>query len=307
MSNIFGTSVAGLLAFQRALATTSHNISNVNTEGFSRQRVHLVTQVPHAQGGHFVGTGVVVSDVQRIFDSVRMSAVRTNTSEFQRLDAYHELSSRIDNLLADKDAGLSPAMQGLFEAVNEVANDPTSQTSRQVLLSEGQNLVSRLHFLDGRFDELERDVNARMTAQVSELNELAQGIAKLNKEIAHSTGRTGGTPNDLLDQRDHMITRMSGLVAVQTVVQNDGSINVSIGNGQPLVVGYKANSLEVTRNQYDKSRMDISFSLGSSSINVTHGIHGGSLGGMLTYRDDGLDPARRELGVLRSDERRVGQ
>lgn len=299
MANLLSNSLSGLLAFQRALATTSHNISNSTTPGYNRQRVELGTRIPQQYGGAWIGAGVNLISVTRVVESARQASVRTNSTDFYRLDTFAELAGRIDNLLADKTAGLSPAMQGVFDAIQTVSNDPASQTSRQVLLDEGNNLVSRFKFLEGRLNELERDISQRLKVQVAEINEYAQGIAQLNYEIAKATGNAGGVPpNDLLDKRDHLLLQLSERVATQVVIEDDGSMNVSIGKGQPLVVGNTANKLTITMNAYDKSRPEVSFVGTHSTINITDSMTGGTMGGLLEFRHTMLDTTRQQLGQL---------
>ncbi len=298
MSDVTKSGVSGLLAFQRAMATTSHNISNVDTEGYSRQRASFGARPAEFVGGFSMGTGVEVNNISRMVDDARTASVLSNSSDYNELETFAAMTGRIDNLLADKNAGLSPALQGVFDAVQQVANDPSSQTSRQVLLSEAGNMVSRFQFLESRFDELDRDVNQRMTVHIDEINQYAEALAKLNREISMKQGARGAPPNDLLDKREQLLLDLSKRVKTSTVVQDDGSINVSIGNGQSLVVGHHANKLGVTLNAFDKSRPEISFITGGGSVNITRSLSGGSLGALLEFRYDVLDKSRNQLGQL---------
>ncbi len=298
MSDIFQNSISGLLAFQRALATTSHNIANVNTEGFSRQRVELGTRTAGASGNGFLGSGVEANSIRRIFDQSRQTAVEQNTAEFRRLDTIAGLARRIDDLVADQSAGLSPAMQGFFNGVQDVANDPSSSTARQALLTAGENLAGRLRFLDQRFASIGEDVDAQLRYNVAEVNQLADGFASLNEAILSERGRTGGQPpNDLLDQRDRLVTELSGKVGNRVVEQDDGSLNVFIGNGQTLVAGFNANRLEVVPGAEDPARAEIRLATDSGQgARITGTLQGGDLGGLLDFRREILQPTRNELG-----------
>src|SRR3990170_7220879 len=126
MADLLNIGVSGLLAFQRNLTTTSHNISNVNTPGYSRQRVELGTRPPQFAGTGYVGNGVQVSSVQRVYDSFLTSQIRTSTSTNSQLQSLYSYASQVDNLLADSQSGLSPALQDFFGAVQGVADDPAS-------------------------------------------------------------------------------------------------------------------------------------------------------------------------------------
>lgn len=295
------SSISGLLAAQRALATTSHNISNVNTEGYTRQRVDFSARTPQPYGNGYVGSGVNVDTIRRIYDQSREEAVRSNTSDFHRLDTFASFTGRINNLLADEDAGLAPALQAFSDAIHGVANDPASAAAREVMLAEGQNLVSRVHFLDSRFQELTDDVDRQLEVQVAQINELSSGIAKLNKEIIAAEGRVGQPPNDLLDQRDQLVKELSELVGAKAVVQGDGQYNVFIGNGQPLVTGAEFNKLAIVPGTEDPSSNEIAISTGGSSVNITRNLSGGSVGGLLDFRREVLNPLRSDLDTMVSD------
>ena len=177
-----------------------------------------------------------------------------------------------------------------------VANDPASIPARQALLGESGTLVDRFHALDRRLTELNSRINADLKSAVTEVNNLATSIASLNQEIARAQG-SGQTPNDLLDQRDNLIGQLAERVSVTTVAQSDGSVNVFAGNGQTLVAGFQSMALSVTPNVYDPTRSDIGYTIGSTTVNVTSQITGGTLGGALDFRSQVLDTARAALGA----------
>lgn len=299
MGDLFHNSISGLLAFQRALNTTAHNIANANTEGYSRQRVELGTLPALGTGSGFIGSGVQVESVRRVFSQARESAVQRNSAELRRLSTFSELATRLDNLLADQAAGLSPALQDFFDAVQDVVNDPISSTSRQMLLSAGESLVARLNFLDERFSALQGEVDSQMQIQVGEINEIAATIAELNEAIVTAQGRFGQPPNDLLDRRDALILDLSERVSTRVVAQDDGAVNVFIGNGQTLVAGFESNELRLIDGANDPARLDIAIGNPSATdINITASIQGGSLGGLLDARRELIGPARDELGRI---------
>lgn len=299
MADIFQTSISGMLAYQRALATTSHNISNVNTAGFSRQITSFDAREPQFFGGGYIGSGVEVGTIRRLVDQQRILEVRNNSSEFARLETFAGLSGRIDNLLADKHAGLAPAVQSFFSAVQTVATDPVSGTSRQVLLTEAQNLASRFQFFDSRMNQLESDVTARVKVQVAEINQYASSIARLNQDISIALGRAQGEPpNDLMDQRDELLRQLATKINTTTLTQEDGMVNVFIGNGQGLVIGNSANQLGTVRSEFDPQRVEVTFVTSTSAVNITRGLSGGTLGGLLDFRREVLDMVRNQVGQL---------
>lgn len=314
-NGIFGIGTSGLLAFQRALGVTGNNIANSATEGYSRQRIDLSTRTPQFAGNGYFGSGVQVSGVQRIFDQFVENQLRTSTSGSQQYGMYYDFSRRVDNLLADPDSGLAPGMQQFFAAVQDVANDPTSSAARQVLISEGESLVDRFRFLNQRLDEQRELVNGQIRSSVEEINSLAEAIADLNTEIVAATGRGGGAPpNDLLDQRDQLVLQLSGLVSVNTVEQDDGALNVFIGNGQNLVLGSRVTTLATDALGPDPRQMNVGYVSPSGIVDITQYMTGGRLGALLDLRSSVLDKAQNTLGLTAigiaqafNDQHRLGQ
>ncbi len=313
--DILGIGVSGLLAFQRSLATTGHNISNVNTPGYSRQRVDLVSNQPQASGNGFIGTGVQSSTVQRIYDNFLTGQVRSATSANSQLQTYSSLAGQVDNLLADPTSGLNPGLQGFFDAVHTATADPASIPARQVLLSQANTLINRFHYLDQRLSDLRQGINTQITTSVAAINNLASGIAKLNQQIVLAKGLAGGQPpNDLLDQRDALVAKLSEQVSVTSVDQNDGAQNIFIGTGQTLVVGGNASTLSVVGNPYDVTRYEVALSTGAITSITSDYITGGTLGGALDFRKEMLDPAQNALGRVAiglattfNDQHKLGQ
>ncbi len=296
--NLLGTAVSGLLAYQRALATTGHNVANVNTPGYSRQSALLNTQTPLPTGSGFIGTGVTVSTVTRAYDQFISTQLRTTTANQSELAAYNELAKQVDNVVADPQAGLTPAMEDYFKAVQAVANDPNSAPARQVLLTQSNSLANRFHYLNERLDNLQELTNSRIRSTVQEVNSLGQSIGELNDKITAFQAQAGGQPpNDLMDQRDEAIRQLAELVAVGVVHQSNGTADVFIGNGQTLVLGSTSGTLSVAQNAYDPQMLDINFGFNSgAAVNITNNVTGGKLGGILTFRNDLLTSTRNKLG-----------
>ena len=298
MTSLFNSGTSGLLAARSALATAGHNITNVNTEGFSRQRVELTARASNQSGVGFVGAGVSVGSVQRVFDGFVSSQIRTNTSAQMQLTAFHDLAAQVDNLLANEDAGLSFALQGLFGAMHDLAADPTSVPARQVVLGKAAGLIQRFHSIDQRLDSLRLATEQGLRDLVSEINSFSQEIAELNIAIVLAEGASGGRQpaNDLRDQREELLRELSERVRVTSINQDDGSLNVFIGTGQSLVVGSQATTLSVTTNQFDPTRGEIAASVGSASSIVSSFIDGRELAAMLNFRAQVLDVAQNAAG-----------
>lgn len=298
-TNLLGVATSGLLAFQQALQTTSQNISNVNTPGYSRQTIDLGSVNPQLAGNYYLGNGVQVNGVQRIVSNVVNSQLNTATAANARYQTYSQYATQVDNLLADATAGLQPAVQSFFNAVQGVANSPTSIPARQTLLSQGGQLAARFNSMYGQINQASSQINGQLTSEVNSVNQLASQIAALNKQIvAGSTGNPVGQPNDLLDQRDALLTKLSKIVNVSTVAQSDGSVNVMIGTGQALVVGTATTQLATATTSGDPNQLNLVFKTASGNVPAANVNPGGTLGGLLDARNNVIVPAENALGRL---------
>ncbi|WP_020146201.1 flagellar hook-associated protein FlgK [Thioalkalivibrio sp. ALJ15] len=294
--SVSGIGTSALLAFQRAIGTTSNNIANSATEGYSRQRTELGNLNPQFLGGSYQGQGVGVDAIRRISDDFVNTQLRTSISEQSNAQAKADLAGRIDNLLADEASGLAPVLQGFFDAASDVANDPTSNAARTVFLTEAESLAERFKSIDGRLEEQRRILNGQIETNVKEINQLAESLAGLNREIVAKS--TQGTPNDLLDQRDRVLNQLAEKIDVTTVEQDDGALNVFVGNGQALVLGGTSQSLVAESFSGDPGKLEVGIQSGSGVANVTRFLQGGELGGLLEIRDSVIDPAQNTLGQI---------
>ncbi|HLF98183.1 MAG TPA: flagellar hook-associated protein FlgK [Methylococcaceae bacterium] len=296
--SLFSIGVSGLQLAQMGLNTTSHNIANVNTAGFSRQRVEQVERNPFFTGGGFLGQGTESSTVIRYFDNFLSQELRNSASSFTELDKYHALAGEVDELLADASVGLQPVLRDFFDAVHEVADDPASLPARQVLLSASENLMGRFQALGTQLEAMRARANSDLESAVADVNTYADGIAELNSRIVFELGRGGGVhaPNDLLDQRDQLLAQLAEKVNVKTIEMADGSLNVFIGSGQSLVQGANASHLDVLDGDPDPEQKEIALVNGASTTIVTNLLDGGLLGGIRDFVSQVLDPAQNELG-----------
>lgn len=287
---------SALLAAQTALATTSHNISNINTPGYSRQRVDQGTLPANFAGGYYVGNGAAVNTIERVFNQFLVSQLRTYTSAEAQQDGFLTFSKQVDDLLGSSSLSISGGLEAFFNATQEVANDPTSIAARQVLVTQGELLANRFNTLDSQLSNLDQQIDSTIKVSIDDINVLSQGIVDLNQSIAESLA-AGQQPNDLLDQRDKLVNDLSALVSINVVEQDNGAVNIFIGNGQALIVGNTRTTLSaISDNSTNPPRTAIGF--GPSQINVTQQITGGEIGGALLARTQVVDITRAELNVL---------
>jgi flagellar hook-associated protein 1 FlgK len=295
---ILRTGLSGLAAAQLGLATTSHNISNVNTPGYSRQSTVQGTQIPQFTGAGFIGRGTNVVTVQRSYSSFMEMQTRDATAQQAHADTYLNLARGIDNLLADPAAGLSPAIDDFFHGVNEVAAHPGDTAARQSMLSSANALASRFKLLDAQMASARVDVNRRLESALSETNSIAAQIADLNDRIVLARGiGNQDEPNDLLDQRDALVRDLNKLVRATVVAQADGSYNVFLGSGQALVVGNTVSQLAALADSANPQDLQVGIVTASGTMRLrATDLAGGEVGGLLAFRTETLDAAHNALG-----------
>jgi len=298
MADMLGTGLSSLRALQRALDTTAHNIANVSTEGYTRQRVDFATRQPQAYGSNWIGSGVNAVSVRRVYDQYLSAQVRNSSGTLARLDAFAAQAERLDNLLGDPTNGLNASLQSFTDAISEVSSTPSSIPARQVLLAEGNALVQRLKGYDARLREMSADVDTRLSGEAVEITTLAQGVARLNGDIAVAIQQTGQPPNDLLDQRDKLIDQLAAKVGVTVVAEGESTLNVFIGTGQPLVLGTTASQITTVPDPLDAQRVQLSLRTNAGTVDISRSVSGGEIGGLLDWRREMLDPARNELGRI---------
>ncbi|MGH8175201.1 MAG: flagellar hook-associated protein FlgK [Steroidobacter sp.] len=298
MADLLNTSISGLLAFQRALDTTSHNITNANTVGYSRQLPEFMTRSAQQTGGGWVGNGADVTTIKRAYDDFLANQARSSSSSYSQSNTYATQAGRISNLLGNSTTGLSASLQNFVNSVQSVADTPTSIPARQTLLSQAQTLVDRLKSFDASLQSFDAQVNATLESEVDAVTSLARSIAQLNQEITSGYAQTGQPPNDLLDQRDALIDELATHINVNVVEQENNSVSVFIGNGQPLVVGQTAATVVASADPYDPTRNIVAVQSASGVADITSSLSGGTLGGVLDFRTQMLDPARNTLGRL---------
>jgi len=285
-------------AAQYGLATTQHNIANASTPGYTRQQMVVSSRPAQASGAGFVGQGVNVSGIIRTYDQFLTTQVRQEQSQASYLSTYLTSMKQIDSLVADPAAGVSPAIQSFFDAMNGLANSPESVPARQTVLSTAQFAVNRFQAIDQRLTDISNSLTGQIASSVQTVNTYATQISALNGSIKRAVAAgQGQLPNDLLDQRDQLVNLLNKEMKVSVQQQGDGSMSVFIGNGQALVIDEQAMSLQVVQNPSDPSKVDVAYLNNGKTVTMQqNSLQGGNLGAHLNFRDQSLEPARNALG-----------
>jgi flagellar hook-associated protein 1 len=298
VSDVFGISVSALQAFQAAINVAGNNIANASTPGYAKESINLTTATPQASGAISIGNGVVISGVSRSFNQATADQLNASQSSLGQLNAMQNYSSQIDNLVGVTAGGLSTAVQSFYSAWSDVANSPASTATRQALIGKAQSVAASFQSTSSQLNYLNTDINSRITSDVQQINTLGASISTLNKQIVIGTAENGGhPPNELLGQRDQLVTNLAALTGISTTVDSNGSLNVFLGNGQPLVLQGITVQLTTVPNQFDASQLEVSSTTSNGSV-INGSITSGDLGGLLAARSQVVDPAKNQLGQI---------
>jgi flagellar hook-associated protein 1 FlgK len=244
----------------------------------------------------FIGTGTTLADVRRVYNSYLDAQLQTSTSLNSDAQAYLGQATQVDKLLSDSGTGVTKTLQSFFSAMQTLAGSSNDNAARQALLTNAQGLSSRFNAISGQLKQQGTYINDQLGSMADQVNKLASTVAAYNKKISEVSS-SGGTPNELLDQRNETIRQLNELVGTQ-VTDTEGRMDIYLGNGQPLVVGDTVNKLRVASDPADPTRSSIIMDRNGSSVDITNVMSGGEMGGLLRYRNDVLTPAVNGLGRI---------
>ena len=229
MSDLLSIGSSGVTAYQRALATVSNNIANVNTDGYTRQDVSLTANQPRQIGNSYLGTGTRFDRVQRQYDAFVESNLRNSNSDLQSQKPLLSYVNRLIDVMGDESIGLTTAMNLFFESARDLATDPASVVSRSIFLRDADGLAARFRQLAGQFDLLDKETRQSVETDVGQINALTAQLAQMNKQLAKHSSESS-QPSELLDQRDFLLRELSSLVAIKTRFETNGAVIVSVGD-----------------------------------------------------------------------------
>jgi len=299
-SGLISIAMTGINAAQAGLLTTGNNISNLSTEGYTRQRTLQASNPSVMTGAGGIGQGVHVVTVERMFSQALTTQVLNAQTNVSALDTYYAQVSQIDNMLADKEAGLTPLMQKFFDAAQSVATNPSSISARQSMVSAAETMTTGYRSMYERLTEIEAGINSQVRDTVGQINTYTEQIADLNEKIISASAIGGQPANDLYDKRDKLVADLNELVKVTVTSNTNGSYNVFVGSGQQLVVGSQVTMMSAEPASADRSRNVIGLVGPTGNIQELPEslISGGKLGGLLSFRSEALDASFNQLGLM---------
>jgi flagellar hook-associated protein 1 FlgK len=301
MSSLINSAMSGLSAAQAALNTTSNNISSYNVAGYTRQTTVLSAANSTLGAGGWIGNGAYVSGIQREYDSFITNQLRAAQTQSSGLTSRYEQMSKIDDMLSGTTNSLSTTLQSFFSSLQTLVSNAEDPASRQSLLGQADALVNQFKVTDQYLRDQDKQINTSISSSVDEINNYTKQIANLNDQISRLTGvGAGASPNNLLDQRDQLVSELNKIVGVEVSVQDGNTYNLTMANGYTLVQGSNSRQLAAVASSADPARTTIAY-VDNTAGNVEIPeklITSGSLGGLLTFRSQDLDQTRNKLGQL---------
>lgn len=295
MSNVLSTSTSALIAFQRALSTVSHNVANIKTDGYSRQKVEFATRNPTDLGFGDIGNGTRIADIRRVADQLAISRLLDSNGELARLKQLSTMADRVDSLFSDTATNVNGVWSKFFDSVNGLSSNASGTANRRDVLENANALVNRFKQLSGNLEALDGEVNSSLLSATSEVNRLAKEVAQINGAIGSNAATAAP---DLLDRRDQLIKQLVGCTGGTAVLQDGGMMNVFSAGGQALVVGTTASQLSAIADPYQPERLQLALKTQGMTVTLDSRALGGQIGGLLEFRGNVLAPAQAELGRI---------
>lgn len=297
-SPLMSLGMRAMTASYAAMQTTGHNIANANVDGYSRQQVTLATTKGQFTGSGFFGKGVDVSSVERLHDEFLTRAAATARSLAAMDETRAERLGTLEKVFVGGETGIGYSMSQFLNSMSDLSARPADSATRQVVLARAQDLATRFNSAAGQIETAQASVTADMRTSVTAINGIAKSIAAVNDQIAALRG-IGQPPNDLLDERDRLVSQLSTYLQVTTVDAEDGSLGVFVAGGQRLVLGKEASELEVVKDPADGSRSSIALvDYGNRRVLNPDALGGGSLAGLMRFQNEDLVDARNLVGQM---------
>ncbi len=297
-----GTASRALQVNQKGLAVAGHNIANVETEGYSRQRQRLQSALANVSPAGNIGTGVEQVTIERVTDQFTQARLYQETATLGSTQTQKDLMTQVEAIFNEQGTeGLTTQLSTYFNAWESLQATSVSEqpTERNALLASGQSLVDTISRMDRQLRDLQESANRTIVAMLPEINSLSQRISELNVEIVKQ--EAVAPANDLRDQREELMRQLSEKVEISSFENTNGTVNVMIGGGVPLVTGADYNQLQAAAdptNSFNASFVTVNFVGGGNNFDVKNLIGGGELGGYLASRDTDIADAIRELDAF---------
>ncbi|OYZ23470.1 MAG: flagellar hook-associated protein FlgK [Bdellovibrio sp. 28-41-41] len=272
---------------QTALQTVSHNIANKSTEGYSRQRVDLVTNEPIGSGNLRIGMGARASQVSRVNNPWLEKQIQREQMNLGQAETKADALGRVEQVYNEQGTkGLNHQLNEFFNSFRELSNTPESLASRTMVRESANTLVGTFKNMNKQLKDVQTDLDGQIKTTTEEINQITKEIASLNEKI--QLVEIQNVPaNDERDRRDLLVKKLGEKIDITWGEGNNGMLSVTAGNTAILVSGTSANELKAAHTD-ERDRVELFYrsSEKGSLFNITGQIRGGKIGGALEVRDD---------------------
>jgi len=295
---LFSIGTSALQATYTALQTTGNNIANASTPGYSRQTVQFTPLVETSLAGSYVGEGVAVDSIKRQYNQLLTQQVNQAQAGASQTDTRATLLNQVNNLFSSTTGGLGAAVDQFFSQVQTLTQQPSSLAVRQTVMASAQQMSASFNDAYGQLQSMTQNADQQIGQQISTVNTTIAQIATLNDRISLATA-SGGMPNDLLDQRDQAIKTLNQSIGVTTMQQSDGSINVFLANGQPLVVGDQVTKMGMGPDPSNAQNIVVGTLDAGSVIPLSaSNTGGGAIGALMQFRLQDIPAVENSIGRM---------
>lgn len=284
--------------FKKGLEVTSHNVANIETEGYHRQRAEISSN-GQTIGTQFNGAGSQVDSVERIYSQYIQNQLVSANSGMNRYDQQLKLGKQLEGVVAANDGGVQEFIQRFFDSIQNLASNPTSSTTGRVVLDEAQNLESHMGNISTVLKETNGQVNNQIKDVAKEINTRLESLKNINTQVVSAVNLGTQAPLDLMDKREQIVFELSEYMDVKAYYQDNGRVDIYTGDGRlPLLGDNTLTQLKVKHSEFtDDNRMEVYMSISGEDRVISNQITGGELGGILDFRKNMLDTSMNELGV----------
>lgn len=289
----------GLMLNQSALQTTSHNIANRATEGYSRQRVDIQTSPAVSEGGHRIGTGAMAAGISRTNNPWLEKQIEREGSNLSFTEGRATGLQKVESVFNEQTVkGLSGSITDFFNSFRELASSPESAVARTVVRDTSASMVKNFQDIDRQVDGLTADLNRQIETGVSEVNQFTKEIADLNNKIL-SVEITGASANDERDRRDLLVKKLAEKVDISYAEdEKTGMLNITAGKTGILVAGTSYEQLRTSRTEDNKTQVLFELSKGGMVVDISDQFKRGSIGGAIDVRDNIISDIKNHIEVL---------
>ena len=283
-----------LAANQLGIATTSHNVANVNTQGYSRQRIELESSMPQSHGKDQIGGGVDVKGIVRSASEFLNRRIENENTSLGRLEGMADIYGQVENVFKDEgEGGLSSAVSKFFNDIRSLSGQPESSPLKSAVRESAVAMTAKFRGVTNNLNEIVKDLDRRIDGSVTEVNSLTSRVATLNARIMDISAR-GGQPNDELDSRDLAVKELSKHMPLQVTPLENNGINLQSGRLGVLVNTTESFKLQASRSGVGAFAGNIRVYVspeensGAQPRDVTDFLSDGTLGGYIKARDQML-------------------